>query len=196
MTLTEQQPSNIYYWDHAVSAVYIWPNGVEKQVRPISVQVNDYIPVMDSNSQDWFTASGSNTLWGTDEAWLAFHPSVEWGTDYTWHSPSIWNKQWVYTQIHMPDSIIVNWITIWARKNWSWWSQNARPIYWFKLEWSNDWTNRTEIHSETALSWTRWEVKDWTITGQTTAYTWLKLNVQSTNRYVAFDFWNVNGLVK
>lgn len=170
------------------------PNGVEKQVRPDTIE--NYIPQMTANTQDWFTATSSTQLGSSFQPRDAFYVSEEWGTSYPFHSNSIgaWNRAW--SEIQMPNSIIVSKLTIWARKNED--TYNLWEIRAFNLLWSNDWSTWTNIYSESWLwsSWTIWEVKSWDITGQTTAYQYLKLEVQANRQYVAFDFWNIDGKVQ
>lgn len=175
---------------YKVKRIMMRPNGVEKQVRP-DTTINNYIPQMTANTQDGFTATSSwQYRW---DPRYAFYVSTEWGTDYPFHSPSIgaWNRAW--SGIQMPNSIIVSKLTIWARKNVS--TYDLWEIRAFNLLWSNNWSTWTNIYSESWLwsSWTVWEVKSWNITGQTTAYKYLKLEVQANRQYVAFDFRNIDG---
>lgn len=169
-------------------------NGVEKQVRPGITE--NYIPQMTANTQDGFTATSSSQLSSWFQPRYAFYVSEEWGIDYSFHSNNIgaWNRAW--SEIQMPNSIIVSKLTIWARKNVN--SYDLWEIRAFNLLWSNDGSTWTNIYSESWLwsSWTVWEVKSWDITGQTTAYQYLKLEVQANRQYVAFDFWNVDGKVQ
>ena len=169
--------------------MYIW----QQKVRPNITE--NYVPQMTANTQDWFTATCSSQLNSSFQPRNAFFVSEEWGTNYCFHSNGIgaWNRAW--SEIEMPNSIVVSKVTIWARKNEA--SVNLWEIRAFNLLGSNDGSNRTNIHSESWLwsSWTIWEVKEWNITWQTAAYTYLKLEVQANRSYVAFDFWNISGRV-
>lgn len=159
-------------------------------------QKTKYVPQMTVNTQDGYTATSSTQIWGDAQAWCAFFVSTQWGTDYPFHSPSIWAGNWAWSEIQLPEWIVVNNIEIWARKNES--TSNLRPIAAFSLKWSNDWNTWTELKTVSWLwnSWSIWSVQNWDIEWQTTAYTYLKLEVQAKNSYVAFDYWNINWVLK
>lgn len=162
---------------------------------PASQQVTNYVPQMTANTQDWYTATCSTQLSSDFYAWMAFYVSTQWSS-YSFHSNAIWSWNRWWSQIQLPKWIIVNKIEIWARKNES--SSNLRPIGAFSLKWSNDWSTWTEIKAVSWLwsSWSIWSVQSWNITGQTTAYTYLKLEVQAYSSYVAFDYWNIDWVVE
>lgn len=163
---------------------------------PTSQQVTNYVPQMTANTQDWYTATSSTQL-SDVQPWMAFYVSTQWGSPtYGFHSNAIWSWNRWWSQIQLPKWIIVNKIEIWARRNES--STNLRPIGAFSLKWSNDWSTWTEIKAVSWLwsSWSIWSVQSWNITGQTTAYTYLKLEVQAYSTYVAFDYWNIDWVVE
>lgn len=179
-TFTKWDDVNTPYLD--ISKVYLGST----QVRPTpSIW---YIPQMTANTQDGFTATSSTLLNSWFQPRMAFYES-QGSENIAFHSNSVgsWNRAW--SEIQMPNSIIVSKLKIWARKNVN--DYDLRPISAFNLLGSNDWSNWTNIYSESWLSWTVWEVKEWDITGQNTAYSYLKLEIQATNTYVAFDCWNV-----
>lgn len=164
------------------------PNMVEKQIRPATSIW--YIPQMTANTQDGFTATSSTLLNSWFQPRMAFYES-QGSETIPFHSNSVGSLNRAWSEIQMPNSIIVSKLKIWARKNVN--DYDLRPISAFNLLGSNDWSNWTNIYSESWLwsSWTVWEVKEWDITGQNTAYTYLKLEIQANRQYVAFDCWNV-----
>ena len=160
-------------------------NSVYKSFTP---PIQWYIPQMTANTQDWFTATCSTQLNSWFQPRRAFYESQD-SEDLAFHSNSIGSWNWAWSEIQMPDTIIVTNLKIRARNADS--IGNLRPMQAFTLKGSNDWSTWTEIYSASWLSWSIWEIKEWDITGQNTAYTYLKLEIQASSSYVAFDCWNV-----
>ena len=168
--------------------MYIW----NQKVRPTNISVENYVPQMTANTQDWFTATCSTQINSSFQPRHAFFVSTEWGTNHEFHSSNIWSWNRAWSEIELPEAITVNKVTIWARKNVD--SYNVREIRAFNLLGSNDGNTWTNIHSESWL-WSDWNVGtvlDWNITWQTDSYTYLKLEIQANRQYVSFDFWNIS----
>ena len=141
------------------------------------------IPSMTANTQDWYTASASSLY-----SW--WQPYGAFNSGGSFHSAYIGNASWAYSQIQMPWTAIVTKLTVTSRADDQNNPQYPASLY---LQWSNDWSNWTNIWSTitpwfTAIN----QTKSWDITGETTGYSYLRLNLQAgSSWYVAIKNWNM-----
>ena len=167
------------------------------QIRPEHQEVTNYFPEMNSNTQDGFTATAS-TLYSGYYPYYAFYNYTGTTTpERVFHSTQInaWNT--AYSMIQCPNSIQPTKIKIASRVADS--RVNQRPIRAFTLQGSNDWTNFTDIITQTWLQDSRWSyitsnVLEWSITNSS-KYTYFKLVVTANSNYVAFNYWNIDWII-
>lgn len=157
----------------------------------IQWEVNNYIPTLTSTSSDWFVCSSSSLLTSNFHAWDCFDNNT--GTEL--HSSNIGNWNWGYSQIEMPEWIIVT--KLWVQSKTSS-SSNIQLPKAFYLQWSNDWSNWTNIGSQVNNPFTAYyQTYELTITWETTAYKYLKLNLQAWGTwYFAISAWNVDWITE
>jgi hypothetical protein len=153
-------------------------------------------PQMSSDSEWWYTATSSSLLNSSYHPYFAFY-NWTWSmitNDPVFHSSKIlaWNT--AYSMIQCPNSIQPTKIKIASRVADN--QTNQRPIRAFTLQWSNDWTNFTDIITQTWLQNSRWSystsnVLEWDI-ANSSRYTYFKLIVTANDNYVAFNYWNID----
>ena len=180
------QIKEVYFWNTQVYGYNPWPTAV-----------TNYIPQMVSNSQNGYIATSSEQF-ESRPAYDAFYvETVSWSNEKQFHSTKIYAGNTARSQIQCPDNITVTKIKIASRKADT--SINQRPIRAFTLQWSNDWTNFTDLLTQTNLASTRWNYstsneQERTVTTNT-AYQYYKLVVTANGDYVAFNYWNIDGLI-
>jgi len=147
--------------------------------------VSDYFPTMTANTQDWFTASSSATL-GNAPAYYAFE------TAHDFHSSSIWNLNWAWSEIVLPSPFAVNEITACSR---AYDNYNPQLPAQFVLEGTNDGDYYVTLLTVSAPFSAANQEKTWSVSN-TTPYNRYRLRLQAwSSWYVAIRNWNIDWVV-
>ena len=147
-----------------------WTTIGRELVNPVPYQKIGYlVPVMTSNSQDGYIATGSSVWQASDQPYKLFNRD----STSIWASEDTTDPQWV--QIQLPEAQKCNYVKLTSRKDYYASSNYGQAPTAFTIQGSNDGTNWDVLTTQTGISWTSvGQTKEFALPGAT-AYSYYKI---------------------